>query len=514
MLIAAILALFLLAFMFPSPKAKGKEGCTRYFGWGSDPDGSAHCMNEEAALPSNMGGVAPQGPLNVTAGQPVTFAINWLEWHDGLTDWAIYIGTISGTVSYPPYNVSYPRLVNTTLLASWRNEITHFGDPPTVTGPYVDNASYVPIGTLSDYNPKILPNLDSTPFEAATAFVLVKSNVTVTIPASLAGTYTIRFISASSHGQIFPPDSNDVCVFGNPLITLWGWSQEQDPNGYPWGEFVDITTVVAPTDNKPPTIEIIQQPTLTFNEDILFNATVEDSSGIEWVQLHYSVNDGSWNNQTMQWDSGDTFNSTSYTSTIPHVPDNSVVEYYVAAADQFGNYAQSDTETVTIQYDLALLEVKTSKTVVGQGYTTRINVTVANQGSIPNTSLKTFIYANTTLIHTWIIPSLTNGTSTTLTFYWNTTDIPKGNYTITAHVVPLLDETDTIDNTFIGKTVLVTLPGDVNGNSKVDGKDIAIICKYFDSISDYPPNADITDDGKVDGRDIAIVAKHFGERYP
>ena len=269
--------------MFPSPKAENKEGCTRYFGWGSDPDGSAHCMGEEAALPDNQGGVSPQGPLNVTAGQLVTFAINWSDWHDGPFDWAIYIGTISGTISYPPYNVSYPRLVNTTLLASWTNEITFFGDPPTAAGPYLDNVSYVASGTLPDYNPKMLPNLDPAPFEATKAWVVVRNTVPITIPTSLVGTYTIRIITG--HKGIVPPDPNDVRVLGNPFITLWGWSLQQDPNGYPWGEFVDITTVVrarpiyirADGSVDPPTAPISSADNVTY----AFTGNIHDSIEVE-----------------------------------------------------------------------------------------------------------------------------------------------------------------------------------------------------------------------------------------
>jgi nitroreductase len=58
------------------------------------------------------------------------------------------------------------------------------------------------------------------------------------------------------------------------------------------------------------------------------------------------------------------------------------------------------------------------------------------------------------------------------------------------------------------------LVGDINGDDKVDGKDIAIVAKYFGSIGGFPPYADVNSDGKVDGKDIAIVAKHFGEKYP
>jgi len=46
-------------------------------------------------------------------------------------------------------------------------------------------------------------------------------------------------------------------------------------------------TFFASVDTKPPTIENIQQPKLTSTGDLLFNATVRDTSGIEGVQLYY-----------------------------------------------------------------------------------------------------------------------------------------------------------------------------------------------------------------------------------
>jgi hypothetical protein len=269
-------------------------------------------------------------------------------------------------------------------------------------------------------------------------------------------------------------------------------------------------------DNKPPTIEKIKPPTLTFKGDLLFNATVRDASGIEGVQLYYSIDHGPWNNQSMQWNSGDTFNSTSYIVAIPHLPSNSEIDYYVVANDWLRNQTQTDIQTITIQYDLAIAEVKAGKTVVGQGFTTQINVTLANQGTIPNTSLKIFVYANTTVIHTQIIPSLTNGTAATISFQWKTTNLPKGNYKITAHAVPLLGETSITDNTCAGGTILVTIPGDVNGDKYVEGKDIALIAKCFDKSigqAGYVPNADVNGDGTIEGKDIATAAKNFDKQW-
>jgi len=61
------------------------------------------------------------------------------------------------------------------------------------------------------------------------------------------------------------------------------------------------------------------------------------------------------------------------------------------------------------------------------------------------------------------------------------------------------------------------LLGDINGDRKVDGRDIAIVAKAFASYPTHPrwnPRADLNQDNKIDGRDIAIVAKNFGKTYP
>lgn len=62
------------------------------------------------------------------------------------------------------------------------------------------------------------------------------------------------------------------------------------------------------------------------------------------------------------------------------------------------------------------------------------------------------------------------------------------------------------------------LPGDVNCDGKVDGRDITIVARAFgthfgDGSGRWNPLADVNDDGKVDGRDITSVAKLFGKSY-
>ena len=61
--------------------------------------------------------------------------------------------------------------------------------------------------------------------------------------------------------------------------------------------------------------------------------------------------------------------------------------------------------------------------------------------------------------------------------------------------------------------LLRTNIADINGDYKVDIRDIAVVAQAFGSNPDHPrwnPAADINGDEKVDIRDVAIVASNFG----
>lgn len=61
------------------------------------------------------------------------------------------------------------------------------------------------------------------------------------------------------------------------------------------------------------------------------------------------------------------------------------------------------------------------------------------------------------------------------------------------------------------------LIGDINGDGKVDIRDINIAAKAYGIVpgnSNWNPNADINSDGKVDIRDIALIAKNYGQHHP
>jgi len=66
-------------------------------------------------------------------------------------------------------------------------------------------------------------------------------------------------------------------------------------------------------------------------------------------------------------------------------------------------------------------------------------------------------------------------------------------------------------------TLVITIIGDINGDFKVDIKDLVLVIKHFGSYPSHPkwnPNADVNSDGKVDIKDLVLVIKHFGEHYP
>lgn len=63
------------------------------------------------------------------------------------------------------------------------------------------------------------------------------------------------------------------------------------------------------------------------------------------------------------------------------------------------------------------------------------------------------------------------------------------------------------------KTFQVKIPGDINDDGKVDGKDAGILAYSWGSKTgdpNYNPNADLYQDGKIDGKDASIMAKYWG----
>jgi hypothetical protein len=167
-------------------------------------------------------------------------------------------------------------------------------------------------------------------------------------------------------------------------------------------------------------------------------------------------------------------------------------------------------------HDIAVTNVTPLKTIVGQGYTMNINVTVTNKGEFTETFNVT-LYANTTAIETKQV-TLTSLNSTTLTFTWNTSEFVKGNYTLWAYAEPVQGETDTADNNFTNGWVIVTMPGDVvEPYFEVDIFDVTAICICYDQTIGQPlyqPDYDIDYNGIIDIYDLVTACINYGQTDP
>lgn len=156
------------------------------------------------------------------------------------------------------------------------------------------------------------------------------------------------------------------------------------------------------------------------------------------------------------------------------------------------------------------------KTIGFVGISLHLDVFVMNYGDYPE-ALNLTVYANDSIVGQVSNVTLAAKNSTFLDFLWNTSAVAKGNYTISAYLEPVAGETDIKDNNYTDGTIKITIPGDVDGDGKVDIRDIHDVAIYYGAtplIPNWNSNADINDDGKIDIKDVHIAAANYGQHYP
>jgi thermitase len=160
-------------------------------------------------------------------------------------------------------------------------------------------------------------------------------------------------------------------------------------------------------------------------------------------------------------------------------------------------------------HDIAV-NIAPHKTVIGQGYCTKINVTVENQGTYTE-NFNVTVYSNSIVLSKMEV-TLTRKNSTTITVIWDTSAFNKGNYTISAYATPVLGETEAADNTS-GCLTIVSTPGDLNGDSNATLSDLVILAMAYSKPLMPPPdprcNADIDDNGQVGLSDLVLLARNY-----
>jgi len=177
------------------------------------------------------------------------------------------------------------------------------------------------------------------------------------------------------------------------------------------------------------------------------------------------------------------------------------------------------------QHDIGVTDTTVSKTVVGKNLTMQISVMVFNYGIYAETFNMT-LYANMTIIATFMNINLLNRSCVAIPCNWNTTNFAKGNYTITTYITPVPGELDTVDNSLTDGWIIVAMIGDITGqddypDNECDMRDVGLVARYFgQTVPSAPANCDLTGptsgvpDDEVDMRDVGMVARHFGETDP
>ena len=268
----------------------------------------------------------------------------------------------------------------------------------------------------------------------------------------------------------------------------------------------DRYPLMIPYETEPPIITILHPENITygFTSGIPLNFTVNEP--VSWI--------------------GYSLDKQANVTITENVTLTTLFEGYhdiiVFANDTFGNMGASERVffTVELLHDIAIINLTTSKTgctpmeTVGKGSTINITIIVENQGN----SIETFnvtVKANTTVLAVQSV-TVNIGKNKTLTFTWNTTNFVRGNYTISATADVVSGETDVADNTMTYGSVLVTIPGDLDGDRDVDIFDIVRIAIVFGVVKpdiSYNPNCDIDNDGDIDIFDIVTAAGHYGESW-
>jgi len=167
-----------------------------------------------------------------------------------------------------------------------------------------------------------------------------------------------------------------------------------------------------------------------------------------------------------------------------------------------------------VERDVAVVAIVLSKNMTYVGRVIYINVTVANEGDMPE-SFNVSAYYDDTLIDKLLVTNLLPDTNTTLTFTWNTTGTtPCHNYTIKAEASTVPYERDLADNVRIDGQVHITMLGDINGDGIINIIDIVIAALAFGSQPGDPnwnPDADLYVDGVINIIDLVVIAIRFGQ---
>ena len=507
--------------------------------------------------------ILPKNATYVTRPVPLVFAINERTTWIGYTVNGLKNVTIGGNTTLAGQAVGLCRMkvyANDTSGNTGSSEeifFTVLNRSPTAS--FTESATTVPTGTIINFDASSSYDPDGHIVNYLWDFGDGANGTSVTTEHAYAdnGTYTVTLIVTDNDGSAAMATANKTVLNRNP-VALFIESAETaltgtpisfnaldslDPDGsivaYAWdfgdgnfgsGVLVDhsyaddgvynVTLTVMDNDgassatsalktilNRPPVANFSETAEIVYVDELI-NFSASTSYDPDGTIVAYF------------WDFGDGRNATGATADHGYEHNGTYTVTLTVTDDDGVSASTSAVKNVLNRPDIAVSSVTSSKTVLGQGYRLEIDVTVANRGDREETFDVT-IYANTTSIATQSV-TLTSGNSTTLTFAWDATGFACGNYTISASATPLPGETDTANNNLAEGWIVVTIPGDVdgdfeNGHYDVDLYDVVKLLACYGAKQGDPnfnPNCDIDNDGKISVFDAVILLYNYGREDP
>jgi len=173
--------------------------------------------------------------------------------------------------------------------------------------------------------------------------------------------------------------------------------------------------------------------------------------------------------------------------------------------------------TTWSEHDVTITSVTTSTNQTNPGGIVIITVKVRNNNNISATETFTVTTKyNNTAISTQQVTNLAQGATQILTFTWNTTGVPTGNYTIKAEATTVTNELNTDNNNFTDGTVKINAPliGDINGDGTINSEDLSLLTQAYGSTLGDPnwnQNADLNKDNNVNISDLNLLAQNYGD---
>ena len=173
--------------------------------------------------------------------------------------------------------------------------------------------------------------------------------------------------------------------------------------------------------------------------------------------------------------------------------------------------------------NLAISSISANKRVVGLNCMMTLGINVTNYGAAAETFNATF-YANSTIIHENLNATVDGQNFTIIVFKWTVVGLAYGNYSISASITSVFNETNLSDNFINGLWVFVTIKGDFNGDKWVDIYDAIMLANAWSPdgyhIMIYPwypppanPLVDFNDDGRIDIFTAIVFANLYGNHW-